>query len=65
MVCVCVRGAVRRAEAANRALHRIVAQHFSKRSATMRSNARLAVSARRNPPRTYTPCAHHFMARAW
>eukprot|EP00974_Lingulodinium_polyedra_P015845 1537815-Lingulodinium_polyedra.AAC.1 len=48
---VCVRGAFRRVEAAECARGRVIAQHFSKRCATTRSDACFAVSARRNVPR--------------
>eukprot|EP00974_Lingulodinium_polyedra_P090527 8778728-Lingulodinium_polyedra.AAC.1 len=62
---VYVGDAFRRAEAAKRAFDRIVAQRFEKRCTTMRSNTRIAASARQNAPRTHTPRAHHEMARAW
>eukprot|EP00974_Lingulodinium_polyedra_P103904 10057297-Lingulodinium_polyedra.AAC.1 len=59
--CVCVRGAFRRAEAANRAVNRIVVQSFSKGCATMRSYAR--VVAQRGGMRRAR--AHHARTISW
>eukprot|EP00974_Lingulodinium_polyedra_P064936 6278170-Lingulodinium_polyedra.AAC.1 len=52
---VYVRGAFRRAGTAKRAFDRIVAQRFEEHCTTMRSDARIAASARQNAPRTHTP----------
>eukprot|EP00974_Lingulodinium_polyedra_P001818 171776-Lingulodinium_polyedra.AAC.1 len=58
-----VRGAFRRAEAAKRAFDRRVTQRFAIRCATMRSNPRFVVLARRSALRTRAPCARHEMVR--